>query len=128
MRRWAMAVCAAMMVAAIGVAAQAATAPVKRCFGAAARDPEGTCRHPHASRTVTPTPSKAEITPNVGCTQKTINEVLEACIMGASADSARATIAVAGDSHAQQWRSAFKAIGRSERWRVLEFAYPHCLF
>jgi len=100
------------------VAGSAEAAP--KCVGAAARDPEQRCVS--TTKKVTPTPDEAAITPNVACTR---GEVADACAVGVAGGE---TVAILGDSHAAHWRAAMEVVAKRKRWRVLEFARPHCPF
>ena len=99
-----------------------------RCFGAADRDPEQACRNPALRLRVTPTPRKAQVTPNLACTRVTLDETLEQCSFGAPPEEAVETVAIVGDSHAAHWRAALAVVAHARRWRVLEIATPHCPF
>jgi hypothetical protein len=105
---------------ALGLFAGTADAAPK-CVGAAARDPERRCAD--TSRRVTPTPEQAAITPNVACER---DAVAGACTYGARHPVA--TVALLGDSPAAHWRAALESVAKARRWRVIEFARPHCPF
>src|SRR4051812_14280044 len=98
----------------------------KRCYGAAARDPQQRCGGRRLS--VTPAPEQAEITPNIACTRGAVADMAEACAFGVPLDQAVGTVALIGDSHAAHWRAGLDAVARARRWRVLEIARPHCPF
>lgn len=98
--------------------AQAATS---KCTGAAARDPEKRCTND--TKRVTPTPDQAAIMPNVACAR---GELADSCSYGSSAPVA--TVALLGDSHAAHWRAAMEVVAKARKWRVVEFARPHCPF
>lgn len=93
----------------------------QRCAGAAARDTEKRCVS--TTKRVSPTPDQAAITPNVACTRA---DVEGACTYGAA--NPVATVALIGDSHAAHWRAALGVVAKAKRWRVIEFARPHCPF
>jgi hypothetical protein len=93
-----------------------------RCYGAASRDPEKRCVNRSLERKVTPTPEQATITPNVACTPQ---GELDACSVGPASGE---PVVIVGDSHAAHWRAAMEVVARRKRWRVLEFARPHCPF
>lgn len=116
-------VLAALTVAFALLAAPAGAAQLK-CAGAAARDTEERCAN--ATTTVSPTPDEALVTPNVACTRATIAGPAEACAYGSSKPVA--TVALLGDSHAAHWRAGLEVVAKAKRWRVLEFARPHCPF
>ncbi|RKQ91365.1 hypothetical protein C8N24_1187 [Solirubrobacter pauli] len=105
------------------LAAPAGAAPSK-CAGAAARDAEQRCAA--TTKSVSPTPDEAVLTPNVACTRTAVAGPAEACAYGAK--DPVATVALLGDSHAAHWRAGLEAVAKAKRWRVLEFARPHCPF
>lgn len=115
---------AALVVAAVLVGSVPAYA-APRCFGAASRDPEVPCRNPKLRTRVTPTPDEALITPNAACA-RSVEQALEDCSYGAK--NPVATVALLGDSHGAHWRGALKWAAGRARWRVDEFAAPHCWF
>jgi hypothetical protein len=106
------------------VLAAGAQAAKPRCYGAAARDPERACTNPRLERTVTPTPDEAAITPNVACAR----DSADSCAYGVAPEQARETVVMVGDSHAAHWRGALIEVAKRKRWRVIEFARPHCPF
>jgi len=91
-----------------------------RCYGAASRDAAKPCVNHRLDRTVTPTPEEALLTPNVACTPVDG----QGCAFGTGSE----TVVVFGDSHASHWRAGMEVVARAKRWRVLEFARPHCPF
>ncbi len=91
-----------------------------RCYGAASRDAAKPCVNHRLDRTVTPTPERALITPNVACTPADG----EGCAFGSGSE----TVVMLGDSHASHWRAGMEVVARRRGWRVLEFARPHCPF
>lgn len=95
-----------------------------KCSGAAARDIEKPCVS--KTKRVTPTPDDAAITPNVACARGAVKGIPEACSYGA--EKPVATVALLGDSHAAHWRAGLEVVAKAKRWRVLEFAKPHCPF
>jgi hypothetical protein len=114
---------AALIVALLAFAGSAQAKP--RGHGAAARAPHQHCR---ATKTVTPTPDEAAITPNIACTRGEVGDMATSCAVGVPAERAVATVAKLGDSHAAHWRATMEAVGRKKKWRVLEIARPHCPF
>ncbi|MDA0183385.1 SGNH hydrolase domain-containing protein [Solirubrobacter phytolaccae] len=94
------------------------------CTGAAARDTEQRCVN--ASKSVEPTPDEAALTPNVACVRGAVAGLADACAYGAQ--NPVATVALLGDSHAAHWRAGLEVVAKAKRWRVLEFARPHCPF
>jgi hypothetical protein len=112
---------AAQIPAALAVALTLFGGTAAKCEGAAARDPEKPCANP--TKRVRPTPDQALITPNVACAR---GDVADSCSYG-PADPV-ATVALLGDSHAAHWRAGMEVVARAKRWRVVEFARPHCPF
>lgn len=105
----------------------AATADAKpRCYGAASRDPSRPCHNARLDRTVTPTPFRAEFTPNVPCASVGVDGMPDACVFGAGASGE--TVVLLGDSHGMHWRAAMKGLALREHWRVIELALGHCPF
>ena len=117
---------AAALTAAFALALTGSAHAKPRCYGAAARDPEKPCTS--TTKTVTPTPDEALITPNIACTRGEVGDMGTSCAVGVSAEQAVATVAMIGDSHAGHWRAALEAVAERKRWRVLEIARPHCSF
>ena len=113
----------AAAIALMVLAAPAGAAPAK-CAGAAARDTELRCVSD--TKTVTPTPDEAIVTPNVACTRAAVEGAADACSYGVKQPVA--TVALLGDSHAAHWRAGLDVVAKAKRWRVLEFARPHCPF
>ncbi|MDA0173857.1 SGNH hydrolase domain-containing protein [Solirubrobacter taibaiensis] len=111
----------ALAVIVLALFAGTADAAQKQCVGAAARDPEKMCVDD--SKRVTPTPDEALITPNVACAR---GDLADSCTYGSHVPLA--TVALVGDSHAGHWRAGMDALAKSRRWRVVEFARPHCPF
>jgi hypothetical protein len=110
-----------LIVALLALVLLAGSADAKpRCYGAASRDPGKPCHNARLDRTVTPTPEKATITPNVACTPVDG----QGCAFGSGAE----TVVVFGDSHASHWRAGMQVVAKRRGWRVLEFARPHCPF
>jgi hypothetical protein len=123
-------VAALLLVAAhrVVVPAHAATVASPRCFGAASRDPLHPCNNPKLRLLVTPTPDKALLTPNLACALTDAQTAIEQCSYGVPPDQAVETVALLGDSHASHWRAAMESVALAKKWRVLEFAVPHCPF
>lgn len=112
----------------VAVAHEAGSAGKPRCHGAADRDPRVPCRNPALRKKVSPTPNKAQLTPNLACTRDRFEQVVQECAFGASPEEATATVAIVGDSHAAHWHSAMAVMAAAKGWRVLEIAPPHCPF
>src|SRR4051812_9524140 len=77
------------------------------------------CHNPWLDRTVTPSPSGAEWTPNVPCARVGVPAMRNACVFGAGAP--KETVVILGDSHGEHWRAAMRAMALRNRWRVIEF-------
>jgi len=114
----------AALAATLAVFAAPAHAAQLKCAGAAARDTETRCAD--ETKSVTPTPDEALVTPNVACTRAGVAGLADACAYGAK--NPVATVALLGDSHGAHWRAALEVVAKAKRWRVLEFARPHCPF
>jgi peptidoglycan/LPS O-acetylase OafA/YrhL len=100
-----------------------------RCFGAAARDPlRRPCHNPRLARAVAPTPIEAPKLDNAPCTMVERHSRLQVCAFGAAPSTARATVAVVGDSHASHWRPALSAVAKAEHWRALSLTRTGCPF
>lgn len=104
-------------------AGPAEAAPTK-CAGAAARDTQQRCAND--TKAVKPTPDEAAITPNVACQRGAVAGIADACAYGAKEPVA--TVALLGDSHGSHWRAGMEVVAKAKRWRVVEFARPHCPF
>jgi hypothetical protein len=100
-----------------------------RCFGAAARPPDGgACTNPALAGKVVPTPVEASSSPNTPC--EVVERVgrVRACAFGRPADGASETVAVVGDSHASHWRAAFDYVARERGWHGLSVTHTSCPF
>ncbi|MDA0171565.1 SGNH hydrolase domain-containing protein [Solirubrobacter taibaiensis] len=98
------------------------------CFGAAARAPGRTCENPSLRTVVTPTPDDALLIPNAPCAPYNPVGLVYPCYFGVAADRARSTIALLGDSHAEQWRAAIEVVAQSKRWRAISLSRAGCPF
>jgi hypothetical protein len=96
------------------------------CFGAAAHDPAHPCSDPALERTVTPTPAEARDAKNAPCTITVSRGPFRVCDFGVPRDSARATIALVGDSHAAHWRAALEVVAQAERWHGVSVTLSGC--
>lgn len=112
---------ASQIPAALAVALTLLGGSASKCEGAAARDPEQRCTN--ETKRVTPSPDQAAITPNVACAR---GELADSCSYGSKAPVA--TVALLGDSHAAHWRAGMEVVAKARKWRVVEFARPHCPF
>lgn len=100
------------------------TLPASRCYGAAARVHLRGCRTWAHLLTVFPPPDEAQITPNSPCIG--MHAIVNLCGFGVPAAEAQETIALVGDSHAWQWRSAVDLVAHRMRWSVLESTRSSC--
>lgn len=115
-------IAAALVVAmALLLAGSADAGTQTKCVGAAARDTENRCTND--TKRVTPSPDQAAITPNIACAR---GELADSCSYGSNAPVA--TVALLGDSHAAHWRAGMEVVAKARKWRVVEFARPHCPF
>jgi hypothetical protein len=104
----------------------AAEAPYPPCFGAAARNPAQPCENPELALTVTPSPSEAPLIPSATC--EPVEPVINACAFGVPAASAKGTVALVGDSHADQWRAALDVAAEALGWQGVSITRPSCPF
>jgi hypothetical protein len=105
--------------------AGAATAASTKCVGAAALDAKRPCTN--TSRTFTPSLAKADLVTSSPC--RLLRDKPEpVCTFGAPASKARKHIALVGDSHALQWRSALDFVTSSQRWQGFSVTAPGCPF
>jgi hypothetical protein len=107
---------------------QRALASHPSCFGAAARDPEHPCENPKLAFSVIPTPLQATKMRNSPCTVIQTVDLVRVCAFGASPATAKATIALIGDSHASHWRAALQLVAKTKHWRGLSIAHSGCPF
>jgi hypothetical protein len=119
---------ACLVLVAVALLAGAAVSSGARgaCFGAAARDPKRPCLN--STRSVTP--AVADVG-NVGappCRRPTREKPEPVCAFGVSARSAKAHVALVGDSHAGHWRAAMDTVARAEGWHGYSIAGPGCFF
>lgn len=95
-----------------------------RCFGAAARDPERTCRNDRLRLAVAPSPILARRAHPAPCTW--MDSLV--CVFGVAPSEAQATVALVGDSHAGHWRAALDRIARQRHWQGVSLTMTGCLF
>jgi hypothetical protein len=117
----------AALVAIMSCAAPVHAAPRPRCFGAAARDAQHPCKNPALRLTVTPTPDEAPLIPNIDCALEWITAAMATCAFGMPEGKAVETVALIGDSHAQDLRPGVAVVARRRRWRMFDITVPHCL-
>ena len=118
----------ALVVAAVGmlVTATAAQSPHVRCFGAAALDRSKPCRNPALDKRVVPTPRAARHRPNAPCDVVGNEGALKLCAFGTPREQSVATVALVGDSHAENWRGAVAEVARAKRWYGISIALGGC--
>ncbi len=75
---------------------------------------------------VTPTPSEAPIMPSAPCAP--IEPAINVCTFGVPAASAVGTVALVGDSHADQWRAALEVVAQALNWQGVSITRPSCPF
>ncbi|MFZ4895667.1 acyltransferase family protein [Plantibacter sp. Mn2098] len=100
------------------------------CFGAAAlaeaacatSDPDSP-----AGASSVPDPSLADDPPE-RCIAGTRDDSFDVCAYGAAQKDAVRTVALVGDSHAEQWLPAMSAVATAERWRVIVMTKSSCPF
>ena len=96
-----------------------------RCFGAAARDPWKPCENPALRRVVTPTPSRALLTPNAPCELMQRAALVSPCLFGVPGGE---RVALVGDSHAEHWRAALEVVAQARSWRGVSITLTGCPF
>jgi peptidoglycan/LPS O-acetylase OafA/YrhL len=99
-----------------------------KCFAAAARDPQRSCKNPKLRTTVVPTPVQAPKMDNSPCEIVESPGRIRACAFGASPQTARSTFALIGDSHASHWRSGLTVLAKDKTWRGLSVTHTSCPF
>jgi len=107
--------------------ARAAAAGTPVCFGAASRDPLYPCVNPALAYTATPTTRAALLHPSAPCRQVRLKPP-GICAFGVSPKTAKATVALIGDSHAIHWRAALAVVARTRGWHGLTLSRSTCPF
>jgi peptidoglycan/LPS O-acetylase OafA/YrhL len=97
------------------------------CFGAAARDPLHPCRNAALRLKVVPSPVSARNRPNAPCTITTTKPFV-VCEFGVPRASAKATVALVGDSHASHWRAALAVVAANQGWHGVSVTRSGCPF
>ncbi|MEY2442457.1 MAG: hypothetical protein QOJ46_1883 [bacterium] len=110
----------------LDIAVSTARAARLRCFGAASRNPLRRCVNPKLRTAIVPPPEDAIFSQNSPCTPLSFEGVLAPCEFGVVATSARATIALVGDSHASHWRAALEYVAQHKRWRGVSITRSGC--
>jgi hypothetical protein len=93
------------------------------CFGAAARDPRAPCVDD--APTVSPPLGAQDPESNWQCTP---DPAVDACVSGVAEASARAHVALVGDSHSEAWRAALNFVAGLHGWRVYSHLDSGCFF
>jgi peptidoglycan/LPS O-acetylase OafA/YrhL len=96
------------------------------CLGAAALD-SSDCAGIEPVAAMIPDPSLADASPE-HCIADIRSAELKVCSYGASADRATRTIALIGDSHAEQWLPAFAELASQRSWALVVLTKSSCPF
>jgi len=116
----------ALLLAVTALAGPSQAAAAKpTCVGAAARDAKRPCFN--ATRAVTPSLEKADLVRSSPC-KLTDEQPEPVCTFGAPRSRATKHIALVGDSHALQWRSALDFVAASQGWQGYSLTTPGCPF
>lgn len=97
------------------------------CLGAAALEPGSGCDALAETAALIPDPALADKPPE-RCIANTRENELIVCSYGTEAAVAGRTIALVGDSHAEQWLPALKGAVESRGWRLIVIAKSSCPF
>lgn len=96
------------------------------CFGATALEPDSDCE-PTPEVDPVPEPALADQAPE-SCLSGREGTKVHICEYGVEANEATRTVALVGDSHAEQWLAPLRKIADEERWRLLVMAKASCPF
>ena len=96
------------------------------CMGATALE-EGSGCEPLPERVPIPEPALADKSPE-RCLSETDEDGLLVCEYGADADEAVRTVALIGDSHAEQWLVPLREVAERQGWRLVVMARASCPF
>ncbi|WP_336660165.1 acyltransferase family protein [Leucobacter sp. USHLN153] len=96
------------------------------CLGAAALAPGSGCE-PLPEKLPMPEPALADTAPE-RCIASRAGTEVKRCEYGAKAETADHTIALVGDSHAEQWLPALARQAGDEGWRLVVLAKASCPF
>jgi hypothetical protein len=122
-------VVASALVVLSGTTARATSeAPSPDCFGAAARDARHPCANPKLRLAVVPKPARAAKGRNSPCSGLFTERGISVCRFGAPLETATATGALIGDSHASHWRAALEIVFEEKGWHGLSATQQSCPF
>ncbi|UOQ57153.1 acyltransferase [Leucobacter allii] len=96
------------------------------CLGASALEPGSGCE-PLPEQLPIPEPALADRAPE-RCLSAQEGDELKVCEYGSPAAEAARTIALVGDSHAEQWLPALAGTAEDRGWRLLVIAKASCPF
>ncbi|SEC15544.1 Peptidoglycan/LPS O-acetylase OafA/YrhL, contains acyltransferase and SGNH-hydrolase domains [Paramicrobacterium humi] len=96
------------------------------CLGAAALESGSGC-DPESNTVAIPDPALVDKSPE-RCITNTRDSQLKVCPYGVAEEDATRTIALVGDSHAEQWLSAMSLTAEKHDWRVLVITKASCPF
>lgn len=96
------------------------------CLGAAALEPGSGC-DPESDDVAIPDPALVDKSPE-RCITNTRDDELKVCDYGVTEEEASQTIALVGDSHAEQWLSALSMAAEEHSWHVLVITKASCPF
>ena len=100
------------------------------CFGAAAHDRRRRCHNRALDRVAHPRPADAYVWPSSRCVPlpQWRSGAFRPCGFGVPASAARATVLLAGDSHAGHWRAALEVVAQARGWHGVDVTRPGCPF
>ena len=96
------------------------------CLGPMSQRPDSDCI-PHAKAPPIPEPALVDGAPKA-CLGALEGAELLVCEYGAAKADAKRTIALVGDSHAEQWLMALERITQQEQWRLIIMSKASCPF
>lgn len=100
------------------------------CYGPGALVPANNCG-PVAGKEA-PSPGPALVarenteSPYKGCQAPVVGNDFVSCDLGVSAEQAKATVAIVGDSHATAWFSALDQLAATRKWHVKTYTKGSC--
>jgi hypothetical protein len=98
---------------------------VQQCVGAKERDPHRRCTS-NLNPTMSPKKDDIGLAPATVDCRPTSEKPEPVCTFGAPAGHAKATIALAGDSHALHWRAAVEVVANAKHWRGYSVTTAAC--